>query len=163
VLRDEVAAGRFREDLFFRLNVIPCTCCRCASGATTCCRSRAISSRATRRGRTQLAFSAETEQALLAHPWPGNVRELENAVERAVVLARGDESRPRTCCSATPACAARRRRRRGTLQHALDERHRGPHSEPRSTRPTANAPSRAGARHRRTTLYRLMKRLGLQD
>src|SRR5439155_1295061 len=67
----------------------------------------------------QLAFTPEAEQALVAHAWPGNVRELENAVERAVVLARGATISPEDflleAATAAPAVAAG-----ATLQAQLD-------------------------------------------
>src|SRR6185295_572054 len=65
------------------------------------------------------AFSLEARDALLAHSWRGNVRELENAVERAVVLARGDEITPEDLLLEDAATAAPSSGER-TLQEALD-------------------------------------------
>jgi len=91
-LEQEVAAGRFRDDLYYRLNVI--------SLAVPALRERAedilalaerfLSAAALRNRRTGLKFSPEAAQALCRYRWPGNVRELRNAIERAVVLSRGD-------------------------------------------------------------------------
>jgi len=88
-LEDEVRAGRFREDLFFRLNVITL--------ALPSLRDRAedvqplaryyLQFFERRQGRNHLTFSPAGERAIAAHPWPGNLRELRNAVERAVILS----------------------------------------------------------------------------
>jgi NtrC-family two-component system response regulator AlgB len=88
-LDDLVKAGRFREDLFFRLNVIPLTLPPLRE------RREDIVPLATHylrffersHGKAQLALSPQAGQALLASPWPGNLRQLRNAVERAVILA----------------------------------------------------------------------------
>ncbi len=87
-LETDVAGGRFREDLLFRLNVIevsvpplrarPEDIGRLARGFL------AFFARAA--GRPPLELSSEAEAALLAYEWPGNVRELRNAMERAVIL-----------------------------------------------------------------------------
>ncbi|HEY2805371.1 MAG TPA: sigma-54 dependent transcriptional regulator [Gemmatimonadales bacterium] len=90
-LREEVAAGRFREDLLFRINTIelqlpPLRERRedIAPLATHFLRRHAA------RYRKNLAgFDADALQMLLSHSWPGNVRELDHAVERAVLLAQG--------------------------------------------------------------------------
>jgi len=90
-LREEVAAGRFREDLFYRLNVFPLTLPplrerpgdipplarhfvrqHCPSGAVV------------------PTISAAAETLLLAHSWPGNVRELDNVIQRAMILRTED-------------------------------------------------------------------------
>jgi len=92
-LAQEVARGRFREDLYFRLNVvrlrIPPLRERPADIlplAEHFARRYADANGLPRRG-----FSPAARAALLAYPWPGNVRELENAVHRAVLLAEGEE------------------------------------------------------------------------
>src|SRR6185369_10837722 len=91
VLRDEIAAGRFREDLFFRLNVIPIQLAplRDRREDVVPLARHFLRRHAGESGR-HLELSPEAEAALGAHPWRGNVRELENAIERGVVLARGD-------------------------------------------------------------------------
>jgi two-component system response regulator FlrC len=90
-LRAEVAAGRFREDLFFRLNVvqlrIPALRDRQADILPLAERFAERFARAN--GADARPFSPGAIAAMAAHPWPGNVRELENAVHRAVLLARG--------------------------------------------------------------------------
>jgi len=91
-LEKRVTEGRFREDLFYRLNVIPLTV------PTLRERPEDILTLAEAflayfnqtRPKPFLGFTAEGKAALKAHPWPGNVRELRNAVERAVILCSGD-------------------------------------------------------------------------
>jgi two-component system, NtrC family, response regulator AlgB len=84
----DVVAGRFREDLLFRLNVIevavPPLRDRPEDIATLACGFLAFFARSANRPTPELA--PETEVALLAYSWPGNVRELRNAMERAVIL-----------------------------------------------------------------------------
>jgi DNA-binding NtrC family response regulator len=90
-IEEEVAAGRFRQDLFFRLNTVeirvpPLRERRddIAPLATHFLRMQ------TKRYRKQISgFDAAALKALLDHAWPGNVRELEHAVERAVLMAPG--------------------------------------------------------------------------
>jgi NtrC-family two-component system response regulator AlgB len=94
-LEAEVRAGRFREDLFFRLNVIaialpPLRDRRADLEALTDHFLRVLAARY-RRGR--LAPTPDARRVLAAYRWPGNVRELLNALEHAVVLSRGEEIR----------------------------------------------------------------------
>jgi len=87
-LETDVAAGRFREDLLFRLNVIevrvPSLSQRREDILPLAHRFLAFFARAV--GRPLPTFSADAERVLAAYDWPGNVRELRNAVERAVIL-----------------------------------------------------------------------------
>jgi len=90
VLRDEVAAGRFREDLYFRLNVIPIQLAPLRERREDILPlARHFLRRHAADAGRPLAFTADAEAALLAHAWRGNVRELENAVERFVILTTG--------------------------------------------------------------------------
>lgn len=91
-LHKEVEAGRFREDLFFRLAVIPIEVPPLRERPEDILPlARHFLSRWSRTvGRFVVGWDAEAEQQLLEHTWPGNVRELENALERAVVFARTD-------------------------------------------------------------------------
>ena len=88
-----VKEGRFREDLYYRLNVFPIECPRCASAARTCRRWRGTSSPASppRRAGSVEASRRDAGAAHRLFDWPGNVRQLENAVFRAIVLSDGDE------------------------------------------------------------------------
>jgi DNA-binding NtrC family response regulator len=90
-LTSEVAAGRFREDLYYRLNVVPIRLPPLRERRSDI--PALVSSFATRLGRRlarpPATFSESALQALAARDWPGNIRELENAVERAVLLTEG--------------------------------------------------------------------------
>ncbi len=87
-LEADVTAGRFREDLFFRLNVITLTApaLRTRKEDVLPMARHYLGFFERRQGRQNLALSAGCEAAVAAHPWPGNLRELRNAVERAVIL-----------------------------------------------------------------------------
>ncbi|HEX6244615.1 MAG TPA: sigma-54 dependent transcriptional regulator [Polyangiales bacterium] len=92
-LEAEVAAGRFRGDLFFRIHVIELLLppLRARGSDVLVLAAALIARHAARLGRPQLRLSHEAAQQLLAYDWPGNVRELENCMERAVALVSGDE------------------------------------------------------------------------
>jgi two-component system, NtrC family, response regulator len=92
-LSAEVKGGRFREDLFYRLNVVAVTLppLRRRKGDIPALVSHFIEKYAQAYDKSIKRLAHGTLQALLSHGWPGNVRELENVVERAVVLARGEE------------------------------------------------------------------------
>jgi two-component system response regulator HydG len=92
-LEAEAAAGRFRTDLYYRINVIPVEVppLRARQGDVLLLAQRFVEKFAARSGRAITGVSPDAAEALLAHDWPGNVRELENAMERAVALARGPE------------------------------------------------------------------------
>jgi NtrC-family two-component system response regulator AlgB len=91
-LAAEVAAGRFRKDLYFRLNVVALRipALRERPEDFLPLAEHLLAVLAARHGRPGLRLTAEARDALAAYRWPGNVRELVNALERAVVLARGD-------------------------------------------------------------------------
>jgi DNA-binding NtrC family response regulator len=90
-LKDEIKAGRFREDLYYRLNIIPIELppLRDREGDVLILARNFLAYFNDRYG-CRFSLSEENERDLLAHAWPGNVRELANAIERAVVLASGD-------------------------------------------------------------------------
>jgi two-component system, repressor protein LuxO len=89
--RAEVEAGRFREDLFYRLNVIPLELPPLVErDDDVLLIARHLLQQYAAEDRKRFArFSPEAEAALLAHPWPGNVRELQNVVRNVVVLNDG--------------------------------------------------------------------------
>ena len=91
-LEDAVKAGRFREDLYFRLNVISIdiTPLRERRDDIPVLAERLLAFHARNNHRSFLGFTAEALEALTAFAWPGNVRELSNAVERAAILCRTD-------------------------------------------------------------------------
>jgi NtrC-family two-component system response regulator AlgB len=95
-LEADVRAGRFREDLFYRLNVValtlPALKDRPEDILVLARHYLAVFGRKQRRA--ALTFSPAAGQAMLTHAWPGNLRELRNAVERAVILASRDILEP---------------------------------------------------------------------
>ena len=88
----EVAAGRFREDLFYRLNVIPITAppLRARREDIPLLVDHFLGLYCAKNGRPRLHPTRGALDRLMDYAWPGNVRELENVVERAVVLARSE-------------------------------------------------------------------------
>jgi two-component system, NtrC family, response regulator AlgB len=88
----EVAAHRFREDLFYRLNVIALNVppLRERTEDILPLAQRLLSAAAIRNRRPQLRFSPTAETVIASYLWPGNVRELRNAIERAAVLSQGE-------------------------------------------------------------------------
>jgi NtrC-family two-component system response regulator AlgB len=95
-LMAEVAAHRFREDLFYRLNVITFQVPPLRERRVDILplAERLLSVAAVRYHRDQIRLSAEAASAIKRYRWPGNVRELRNALERAVVLTPGDVITP---------------------------------------------------------------------
>ena len=88
-LAEMIAEGRFREDLFYRLNVIQLVLppLRERREDIPALAEHFLARSAAKLGRS-LSLAPETLERLLRYPWPGNVRELENAIERAAILAR---------------------------------------------------------------------------
>lgn len=88
-LRAEVAAGRFREDLFYRLGVVPVTLppLRERESDIIPLANRFLHEAGTPH-RPAKRLAADAARLLLVHPWPGNVRELQNAMQRATALSR---------------------------------------------------------------------------
>jgi two-component system response regulator FlrC len=87
-----VRAGRFREDLYFRLNVFPLHLppLRERPGDILPLTRALLGRTAAQACRATPRLAPNAEAALLDHGWPGNVRELDNLVQRALILARGD-------------------------------------------------------------------------
>ena len=85
-----VAAGTFREDLYYRLAVFVITVppLRARRGDIPQLVDRFVRRAAARLGKNVTAVAPEAMSSLIEYPWPGNVRELEHAIERAVILAR---------------------------------------------------------------------------
>ncbi len=90
--QEEVSAGRFREDLLYRLNTVEIRVppLRERREDIPVLAMHFLRRQATRYRKNVTGFAQEATQALMDHPWRGNVRELEHAVERAVLLAHGD-------------------------------------------------------------------------
>ena len=91
-LLKEIAAGRFREDLFYRLNVVTLRVppLRERIEDIPLLAQDFLVRFAEKNHKTIQGFTPQAMDRLLRHPWPGNVRELMNAVERGVVLSRGE-------------------------------------------------------------------------
>jgi len=90
-LRAEIAAGRFREDLLYRLNVVPIEVppLRARRGDIPQLVEHFAARLIDRGGLQAKGFDADALKRLVAHDWPGNIRELRNAVERLLILAPG--------------------------------------------------------------------------
>ncbi len=167
-LSDAVAAGRFRQDLFYRVNVINIELppLRERISDIPLLADYFLQQTCEETGRHNIVFTDEAMQALQRHNWPGNVRELQNVVERAVLLGRGSEIVPDdlpgnllsghvSAYSATPEAPGKR------LKSALESPERAIilgmlESNHWNRNKTAEA---LGIN--RTTLYKKMKRLGL--
>jgi two-component system response regulator AtoC len=91
-LEQEVAANRFREDLYFRLNVLGINLppLRERSEDIPLLADHFLAKYGERFGKGGVRLSQETLRTLVAHQWPGNVRELENCIERGLLLCDGD-------------------------------------------------------------------------
>jgi transcriptional regulator with GAF, ATPase, and Fis domain len=126
-LRADVSAGRFREDLYFRLGafIITVPPLRERPEAIAMLAQEFVRRAALRFKRDVRAIAPEAMTRILNYDWPGNVRELEHAMERAVILARGSRIMP----------------------HDLPEEARAPVKSARAhVRPAASAAYSAGAR-----------------
>jgi DNA-binding NtrC family response regulator len=140
-LRAEVAAGRFREDLFYRLNVIAVTAppLRARREDIPLLVDHFLGVYCAKNNRGRLEAPREVLQVLVDYSWPGNVRELENVIERAAVLCRvdklgvedlpdvvrqGDGGEPSTLTFSvgTPLDEVERRLLRETLRHARGDK-----------------------------------------
>ncbi|WP_201094568.1 sigma-54-dependent Fis family transcriptional regulator [Thiocystis minor] len=86
-----VAEGRFREDLYYRLNVFPVTLppLRVRREDIPLLVWQFVEALGATMGKPMEHIAEDSMAALLAYPWPGNVRELRNLIERAMILARG--------------------------------------------------------------------------
>jgi DNA-binding NtrC family response regulator len=161
-LKREVEAGRFREDLYFRLAVIPIHLAPLRErpeDVLALARHFFVRAAAERKPPLE-GWSPEVEAFLRLHPWPGNARELENTIERGVALARGarielsdlllDGEPPAAASAGEPSLADwLDRQAEGRIREVLD----------------ASGGSRGEAARRlgvdRTTLWRWMQRLGI--
>lgn len=90
-IEGDIVSGRFREDLFYRLNVVSLTLppLRERREDILLLARSYLHEFARKQGREGISFSASAEECLTKHSWPGNLRELRNAVERAVILGPG--------------------------------------------------------------------------
>ncbi len=91
-MRFEVSEGKFREDLYFRLSVLPLQWAplRDRKEDILPLAKSLLSKHAQKQKRSGIRFDASAEAALLSYPWPGNVRELDNVMQRALILQPGN-------------------------------------------------------------------------
>jgi len=132
-LREEVAAGRFREDLYYRINVFPLVLepLRARRDDILPLTMQLISARCPP-GERIPALSAEAAHLLLTYSWPGNVRELDNLVQRALVLLNGPVIGPEHIqfepalepAAQTPAKTQSREQTPGSLADSLEQAER---------------------------------------
>lgn len=176
-LEKEVAGGRFRADLYYRLNVVAFTLppLRERRELIPSLADRFVTEFAARNGRQLNGIAPEALRALQAYPWPGNIRELRNVIERLVVLCAGpliqledmpatirgcpmiaslDAAPPTTSCPSVPVSTliqtkeeAELARIRAALQNHRNNRHR--------------VAAELGIS--RMTLYRKLRKYGLGD
>lgn len=162
-----VRAGTFREDLFFRVNVLRLDVPPLRERPTDIplIAERTLMQIAEREQRTGLRFTAASVAALVAYAWPGNVRELLNVVERTAVLANGPDIRPRdlpeevTAASTAPPLVRDAAERRWTLaeleRHYIEETLRRVGGNRSRAAQLLDVPRR--------TLYRRLEEYGLES
>ncbi len=158
-LQESVAAGKFREDLYFRLAVLVVTLPPLRErGDDVGLVSREFLRRyCVQHGKPGLSFAPDALRALTLHPWPGNIREMQNRVQRAVIMAEGKrvtaaDLELADAVSALPPQTLKEAREdveRELIRGAL-HRHQG-----------KIAPAATELGVSRPTLYELMERLGI--
>ena len=91
-LEDSIAAGQFRNDLYYRLSVFPIYLppLRDRGNDIILLADHFVLKYAKETGKPVKRIATDVVEAFLSNPWPGNVRELENCIERAVLLAEGE-------------------------------------------------------------------------
>ncbi|KAF1051684.1 MAG: Regulatory protein AtoC [Stenotrophomonas maltophilia] len=103
-LLGEVAAGRFREDLYYRLSVFPLAwrALRERPADILPLAERLLAKYVRKMNLGAVNLAADARAALLAHAWPGNVRELDNAIQRALILQQGGQIQAVDLCLTAP-------------------------------------------------------------
>lgn len=165
-LAGEVANGTFREDLYYRINVItielPPLCERL--GDIRLLAEHFLNTYSTELGKTGLKLSDEALGALACYHWPGNVRELENALHRAVILAKGDvigaDDLPSVVGAAGPAGGGGHYRGK-SLKNALEQTEREVISAALRANDYNRQATAESLQIERTTLYKKIKKFGL--
>jgi len=96
-LMEEIRKGTFREDLYYRLNVIPIFVppLRAREDDIPLLASHFLQKFSQEKGKEVTSISPEVMEILLAHSWPGNVRELENVIEHAIIIAKQEKILPK--------------------------------------------------------------------
>jgi DNA-binding NtrC family response regulator len=169
-LASEVDAGRFRQDLYYRINVVTINLppLRQRIGDIPLLAEFFLKKYGAQRGRETLTLTDEALQIMSRYRWKGNVRELENCIERAVVLSKGKSIAPADLPdnvveqAAVPEMSDRRYRPM-SLKAALED----PEKQIIRTALEAHHWNRQltaeALEINRTTLYKKMKRYGLED
>ena len=166
-LAEAVADGRFRQDLYYRVNVIniELPALRERRSDIPLLAQRFLEELREDTSRNVTGFSDETLAALEAYAWPGNIRELQNVVERSVLLGKGElilpGDLPREVAGSTSYRAPRVGQR--TLKEALEEPERQIILEVLESNGWNRNATADALGVNRTTLYKKMKRLGLED
>ena len=164
-----VAEGRFRQDLFYRINVINIELppLRERISDIPLLAEHFLKQVCEDAGKTVRGFTDEAMAALQRYRWPGNVRELQNVIERAVLLGKSEqiglEDLPADLIAAGPVA-----HRAGRQADAESRRWRPPSGRSSSRCSKLEPVGTATPRPRllginRTTLYKKMKRLGLEE
>ncbi len=134
-LAEMVQAGKFREDLFFRLRVVEINLppLRERAGDVVLLAQSFLREFAAENAKPVKEFTSDARQLLLQYPWPGNVRELRTAIEHAVVLSRGEKiaardlpasvraERPVVAPAAAPSALTLREAEQQVIERALKE------------------------------------------
>jgi two-component system response regulator FlrC len=103
-LAAEVAAGRFREDLYYRLSVFPLAWqpLRERPADIVPLAERLLAKYVKKMNHAPIRLSSQAQMSLMSHSWPGNVRELDNAIQRALILQQGGLIQPQDLCLLAP-------------------------------------------------------------
>ena len=180
-LAEAVSSGQFRQDLFYRINVIniELPALRQRSGDVPLLIDHFLTQLCDSTGKDVTGFNSEAMSILQSYPWPGNVRELENIVERAVLLSRGSEltaadlppqllSNPiggalPSADAAAPQVTKAQDVSGMTLREALEEPERQIILQSLRAHNWNRVATADTLGVNRTTLYKKMKKLGLDD
>ena len=163
-LRKEIAEGRFREDLFHRLNVIPVELppLRERTGDVPELVAHFMQRWHQRSGRRPPELAPDAVAILQAYEWPGNVRELANLCERIAILNEGQHVYAGDIARVLPDGAARMARERRSLHERLDSYERGIVRAALERAQGSIADAAKILQTDRANLYRRMRRLGIE-
>jgi len=168
-LAEEIKAGRFRQDLYYRINVVAAQLCalRERPSDIPLLADHFLRVYCAEVGRELLGFTDQAKDMLTRYHWPGNVRELENVVERAVVLARGryldvDLLPAEVVEVAEAQSASEQEYRPCSLKRALEEPERRIIESALRVNNWNRQLTAEVLEINRTTLYKKMKRYGLE-
>jgi DNA-binding NtrC family response regulator len=166
-LSQAVAEGKFRQDLYYRINVInvELPALRARRGDISLLAQSFLNELREDTTRKVTGFTPEAIGALEAYSWPGNIRELQNVVERAVLLGKAELITPADLPREVSGGSTIRATRGGhrTLKEALEEPERQIILEVLEAHAWNRNATADALGVNRTTLYKKMKRLGLED